>query len=669
MCEPTPLSIHDLLSGEPDVIYRIPIYQRNYAWEEAEITQLIQDILDAMADTETSHTYYLGTLVVFERGETGCTIYDVIDGQQRLTTLSLLAAFIQNTWPTGGHIDPRLDFETRESSGRALRDIFQGRPTEDPAERLAEAQLATDSAMEEQASSALRHGYRLISRILPQKLSKEHDTPHERFAEYLFNRVQIMRITVPPNTDLNQYFETMNTRGEQLEPHEVLKARLLDKLDAGDRHCLHRVWEACANMQRYLQLGFTAERDALFDEDAGVLKVNDFAGLCRVLEGAEQEAIPSEDTKSTGEETLREIISAPYVHAQTDTEEDASERFGSVINFPNFLLHVLRVLKRTDIRLDDKVLIRAFEEHLLKTDDPAAEVRAFTFTLLRCKYLLDRYVIKRSLAQGKGGWSLQRLKQDKGSSYVNTFEEADDGRGINRRISMLLAAFHVSSPAQAYKYWLNAALCHLHDAPRVDASAYLGHLESVARAFVFDRFLRPKGRKSYFEIIDGNGGACLTRKEDLPDEQLDFQLSFGQIENNLIFNYLDYLLWLKHPSAAVRDFEFTFRSSVEHYYPRTPISGKPLPKMTADSFGNLCLISASKNSRLSNFLPPQKNAHYADNTIDSVKQHLMMNTAPWDEAAIQAHAAEMKQVLLDSLDAGGGQGGGANGPRPEGTGE
>src|SRR5690606_2612148 len=54
-----------------------------------------------------------------------------------------------------------------------------------------------------------------------------------RFAEHLFDHVQIMRVAVPPRTDLNRYFEVMNNRGEQLEKHEVLKARMLSALHAG----------------------------------------------------------------------------------------------------------------------------------------------------------------------------------------------------------------------------------------------------------------------------------------------------------------------------------------------------------------------------------------------------------------------------------------------------
>ena len=93
-----------------------------------------------------------------------------------------------------------------------------------------------------------------------------------------------------------------------------------------------------------------------------------------------------------------------------------------------------------------------------------------------------------------------------------------------------------------------------------------------------------------------------------------------------VFNYLDYLLWQNYRTTSreyfkiineqaftdnrVKDFEYTFRSSVEHYYPQHPIDenfvlkGKDAEWL--DNFGNLCLISGSKNSRLSNFMPAAK---------------------------------------------------------------
>lgn len=656
------LSIKELL-GE-NVHYVIPMYQRNYAWDEAEITQLIQDVIDYLPqEHEAPQNYYIGTLVAFARQHSGNTVYETIDGQQRLTTLSLLVSHLKNSGAPG--LDwfdaPRIRFESRERSQKTFAAISGGAFEPVPKGALAP----------QDTNAAITNGYRLIQKILPGKL-KENGVDRRRFTDYLLENVVLMRVCVPPQTDLNHYFEIMNSRGEQLEKHEVLKARMMEALhgdDAAgtgqDRHCLHTVWEACANMERYVQMGFTtAQRDAVFGSgDWGRFVPADFSQLCDAL----VLPVAGNDAKRvalTLDEILEPARPAANAAGKADAKgEEAPERFHAVINFPNFLLHVLRVMTGENIPLDDKALIAEFDKHVFKAADPAAKIKAFVFALLRCKYLFDHYVIKREFAKGKDGWSLKRFKwnapgerQGAGRpSYVNTFGADDEDEAVarngNRRILMLLSAFHVSTPTRVYKHWLNAALKHLYDAREVQEKAYLDHLESVARAFVFDRYLAVGERAEYFDIIYGAQGHCRRSLADGADGGMAASLAYGHIENNLVFNFLDYLLWLKHRrNEVVGSFEFTFRSSVEHYYPQNPLEGQlRLEPAVLDSFGNLCLISHSKNSRLSNFMPTAKQEYYGNNHIDSIKQYLMMQHKVWDAAAIRAHGQEMFGVLLASL--------------------
>lgn len=641
------LSIKELLNGGVD--YVIPMYQRNYAWDEGEITQLIQDVIDYLPG---GRNYYIGTLVVFERTESKRTVYETIDGQQRLTTLSLLASYLKNeqACDVSWYQELAIDFDSREHSRQTFSAIFKGQFTDDPSEVLGQQEINT----------AILNGYRLIKKILPQKLAENKITPQE-FSGFLFANVQIMRVKVPRDTDLNHYFEIMNNRGEQLEKHEVLKSRMMELLkdDKEGQNCLHVVWEACANMGKYVQMGFSPrQRDAIFGvRDWGRFNVGGFDALREALK---QSAEAASDWGS--EQTLNEIIGKAGENVKPGNQEDESpERFNTVINFPNFLLHVLRVAIEQDISLDDKRLITTFETYILKGDAPIEKVKKFTFDLLRCKYLFDQYVIKREFIKGTDRWSLKRFKWNEGGAtnragrgnYVNTFGEEDANDGENRLILMLLSAFHVSTPTLVYKHWLNAALHYLFTANEIRAGAYLDYLESVAKAFVFDRFLAPDGGKDYFVIIYQNKGACQTTRGDVSAKVINNRLSFGNIENNLVFNYLDYLLWLEHQAtdSIVKAYEFTFRSSVEHYYPQHPLPGHDsLPADALNSFGNLCLISHSKNSRLSNFMPEAKREYYRNNTIDSVKQHLMMKFARWDEQSIAAHYDAMRTVLMESLE-------------------
>ncbi|HHF8172225.1 TPA: DUF262 domain-containing protein [Klebsiella pneumoniae] len=640
--------------------YLIPMYQRNYAWGEGEITQLVQDILDYQQKSLHSplpQTYYIGTLVVFTRSDGQS---EIIDGQQRFTTLSLLANWLKkhagHTLDMNWYRGLNLGFESRPKSGETFERLWQG--------------VEPHKLRSKEFNEGLINGYELIGKVLRDLKLVGESLNH--FCTYLFDHVQIARIEVPADTDLNHFFEVMNNRGEQLEKHEVVKARLMAVLnqitDPQERqsslNTLSRVWDACANMERYIQYGFTPdERHSLFGKkNWGLFVPSDFNSLTDML-------IPT----ASGSETTRSLAdiiksSSTVSGDRGDEDEGSSERFNSVINFSNFLLHVLRVCintgkNRVDIPLDDKQLIEQFELRLLKQNDPVKTVQDFVFALLKCKYLFDQFVIKREYAKGSDGWSLKRLRwySERSTSYTNTFNE-DEGNntGINRQILMLLSAFHVSTPTLVYKHWLNGALYYLFNAHsvenQIDARRYLGYLEYLASAFVFQNFLAEQEPKSYFEIIYGKEAPL---QPLVLSDKTQKKMRFGMIANNLVFNYLDYLLWCRDRNKAevVKRFEFTFRSSVEHFYPQHPMdSYKTLPDVSLHSFGNLCLISHSKNSRLSNFQPKQKQEHFEtsleQNEIDSLKLlamvELMKKNNQWGEEEIATHEAEMLAVLTSA---------------------
>jgi len=658
------LTVRKLIDGNQR--YSIPMYQRNYAWEEGEIAQLIQDILDSAQDTRTRGTpYYIGILVVFERGKQRDTVFETIDGQQRLTTLSLLVAYLRRQFPALGQwpLESCIAFEHRENSRITFDAIFSDDFTDDPLELF--------HGKDVNINTAILSGYRIIAKVFPRQL-KESGLDIKDFIAHLLDHVTIMRVQVPEDTDLNHYFEVMNNRGEQLDKHEVLKARLLKALTPSpdspeavrDRLCLHRIWEACANTEKYIQLGFSpAERDALFGKDNwSAFFATTFAGLRDVIA-----PLPVGENTATSpggtSRPLSQLLTCPPDGGNANKlGEDSSERFNSVANFPNFLLHVLRVWTGKDIPLDDKRLIRTFEENLLVPNADAQQVRSFIFALMKCKYLFDTYIIKREYLKGADGWSLKTYIRSSGAEnrgyYRNSFGTDDDGDTEQRPLLMLQAALHVSTPTQVYKHWLNGALYWLYkqDEPIRQAN-FLAYLESMAKAFVFDRHLTcSPSPADYYEIIYNRQGRVQSTADSFSDGLPAEKLSYHGIENNLVFNFLDYALWKRHRGTGmdrngrIGQFDFTFRSSIEHYYPQHPEEGfTPLPEEPLNNFGNLCLISHSKNSRLSNRMPTAKKEYYEANPLDSIKQYLMMQKSPWDQIAIHDHGEEMKEVLLDSI--------------------
>jgi len=651
------------LFGSDD--YVIPIYQRNYEWGEPQITQLIQDIVDYIIKSKVSENkpkYYIGSLVAYERKLEGGVIYETIDGQQRLTTLTILLNVIKNEYHKENinndwfkkfiewYKKLNLSFDSRKVASNTLSYLFNG-----------------ESLDNKECNVAIQQGYNDAKKSLA-KILIDNKLSIEYFCNYFFEKVTILRVLVPEDTDLNHYFEIMNSRGEQLEKHEILKAKMLEILEDDNlKYAFNLIWEATSNMEKYVQYGFSvAQRDELFGK-------NDWNNLVGKDDVYQKLQIPTANQTTEETLTISQLLvkTAKPISDNSSTTDESPDRFNTIINFANFLLHILRIQTKSDVPLDDKRLLELFEP-FLKNEDKKEFVKQFGYNLLKSKFYFDKYVIKREFAKGTDHWSLKRLKWYDGNkvSYVNTFDadNAETNDGTNREILMLLSMFHVSNPTLVYKHWLNASLKFVVEYSGTNlANDYKTYLENLAKAFLNDRYLA-NNQKDFFEIIYTNKGEQKNSATDIDKNKLNQ----GTAVENFIFNYLDYLLWqdyradknyfkIKNEQQTfadnrVKDFEYTFRSSVEHYYPQHPIDENLILQGQEaewlDNFGNLCLISGSKNSRLSNFMPTAKKDYYTgSSTIDSIKQRLMMEYQDWDTNGsnnhneIKEHSEKMTELL------------------------
>lgn len=672
LLKPATLNIREFLSEGK---YVIPIYQRNYDWGEREALQLLEDISDyAQKNKEQDkeqnkeQPYYIGSAVVFLRTAHGETYFETIDGQQRLTTLTILACLLKHQKEAGWFEKPNLSYDHRKEADEALMMLVNGQLSQHP------------------SAQNIVSVYRLLEKHLqPMLTAKGLDL--ETFADYLFEKVIILRIPVPQDTQLNHYFEIMNTRGEQLEKHEVLKAVLMGKLAPDEYQLFHLIWEACSDMGAYVQMNFSVDtRSVLFDDTWSKLGSKSFEELLTALPRKESDNTTNiEDGAPHTLESLFTDANNLFKDAKRPKSYDLprdgnadkgnAERFGSIINFPNFLLQVLKVCyhgspfyqKEVDaqIRLDDKALIPTFQAVLssLGTEEEKTRfVKEFIMQLLLLRTLYDRYVIKREYVNGTESWSLKKLKYDtnhKTGSYVNTFsssnkaEDAEPESDIGKEIRLLEAMFHVSAPTQIYKHWLNAVLYHVHTTDPIEADSLRNRLYDLTRCYMLDVYLAKDGKKYSFEEI-------VYRKEGMPQNHID-DIDWGAINQgcnvqNFIFNFYDFILWKKKLGQHEK-FDFTYRTSVEHFYPQKPMPGyEPLPPEYLNSFGNLCLISSSMNSKFSNNMPKAKYDNFGSSqemrSALSLKLQEMMvsvNDGEWEKDQIKAHYEKARERITNAL--------------------
>lgn len=640
------LTIKGLLRSDE---YRIPIYQRNYAWGVGETTQLIQDIADYAKDSPTNN-YYIGNLIVFPRYKNNNIYFETIDGQQRTTTLTILLCALKHNYTNydlSWYEKVNLSFDHREKSNLTLSALYYNPET------------INNSIVNSNIMDVYNKAWSIVDKVCQDK-----GIHVSEFIDYLLNKVIILRISVPKDTNLNHYFEIMNSRGEQLEQQEIVKAQLMSpiKNDQSAMATFNLIWEACSNMDRYVQLNFPKSVRGQIFEKNGTEKVkisfNDLTALyCK------ESVIGNENNSYSLERLFEDAANGiPYRKPWEDNiNNEQSETFHSLITFSNFLLHTLKIIRpeNKEVVLDDKRLTNIFKSVIDGEKDAVVFSKEFIMQLLDLRFLFDKYVIKRK--QDK--WSLKKLlpqKADKDKYYYkDTFsksESEDDESGQNRNIIMLLSMFHVSAPTQIYKYWMNASLHYVYNHRNTSASEYAEYLWNLAKAYMLDRYLANSDKKIPFEtiIFENNGRSVNCNKDILwSNINIDEYPQKGEHVENFVFNFYDYLL-LKETKDT--DFEFSYRTSVEHFYPQHPTDKEPMDFNHLHSFGNLCLISRGMNSKFTNNLPKAKYDNFGDAKAMktySLKLKSMMNTIKngetWSETKILQKEQEAKGLINKAL--------------------
>ena len=192
--------------------YIIPLYQRNFSWRREQIEQLLQDVFSAFKQNPNGK-YYIGSLVVLKRSNGD---FEVIDGQQRMTVLSLITKIL------GINKEPRLFYDSRPE----VEEFFKAFYLEDGNRNIDYSQTAHLKNAIEFIKEIELDAENQIGRI---NEAKEIVKEGVSFYQYFENNVILVRVEIPQDTDVASYFEIMNNRGAQLQKHEILKAFLVSQ--------------------------------------------------------------------------------------------------------------------------------------------------------------------------------------------------------------------------------------------------------------------------------------------------------------------------------------------------------------------------------------------------------------------------------------------------------
>lgn len=631
------LTVKELLTTNT---YTIPLYQRNFSWTYDEIAQLVNDVSDAYL--EQSENYYIGTLVVNQNGE----MFEIIDGQQRTTALTLIALALKNsgiklpfTWNR-----LTLQFPARKKSHINLEILFENH----------------ESDISEEMENEITLGYRRVKEVLKRELVEKGLEKDEEFIKYFFQKVILFRSVLPSELDLNLYFERFNSRGEQLEAHEIIKAQMMAKF--GDDQVMAgkfaKIWDACADFNRPVIQAFQKkskrsdndlERENIFPVDW--LKDYQFQSrYCLHLD----DNLSQVSARSDNKQTLLSVLEKGRITNSNSTtfSDDELPNYTTIINFETFLYYVYYLtfgdVRAEDIQLDDKKLLQTFET-ITSMQGTVEDVIRFAKNLLTLKFIFDNLIIRMAQETMSNGrrqeneWFLQKVyrndvNQKKGGHrYVQYRFDRNSFENCNDEILMLQSMFAVTFTANRDSRWLYETLQFL-----------FRHVEGLHQAdfgYQFKEFLESLAVRYAQARLFNEDGAIKSYQEGIPV---------------YAFNFIDYLLWknrselkVKFENVAFDSFRFAYRTSIEHWYPQNPIGQDGIERLeetSLHSVGNLCIISDSQNSKFTNLIPAAKYSSWKEIfPRQSLKLQMMAemtyHSEGWDKTSIE----EMERLLLDIL--------------------
>ncbi len=226
--------------------YVIPDYQRPYVWKFDDAFQLIEDLKSAWWRGDKD--FFLGSIVLM--GEYGASTMDVIDGQQRLTTLSLLFAVLRDFTADEDRQNELTDLlKTTANSIRSVRSeprvqlrnldrvFFETYIIEDDLVGLREL-VSADLASQGQRN--IRDNVQAIIEALDEVLSSEDPWS---FVRYVVTSVSLVVVETDGFESAHRIFGVLNTRGVPLTASDIFKSRVLGAVSEAHRDTYSEIWD------------------------------------------------------------------------------------------------------------------------------------------------------------------------------------------------------------------------------------------------------------------------------------------------------------------------------------------------------------------------------------------------------------------------------------------
>ncbi|WP_292459854.1 DUF262 domain-containing HNH endonuclease family protein [Methanothermococcus sp.] len=269
--ETNEVNINRLFSN--DFWFVIPEYQRPYLWKEDNVNDLLDDLWFAYKEYGEYHgydedKYFLGSLVLYKRSEENngirYIVYDIVDGQQRLTTLMLLMAVLRDI--TNNEMAKRqlneLIYQEENEFGNIPERIKIKYIIRDDVEEFIKSCVVLDNetinvnnrmnGSTEENNISISNMKNAISTMHDFFKDDEKQQKIDRFIRFLLNNIVFVYISTENLTDAFRLFSVLNNRGIPLTNADILKAENIGKIDnENEREEYAKIWE---DLENYFEL-------------------------------------------------------------------------------------------------------------------------------------------------------------------------------------------------------------------------------------------------------------------------------------------------------------------------------------------------------------------------------------------------------------------------------
>ncbi|MEI0702596.1 DUF262 domain-containing HNH endonuclease family protein [Brachyspira intermedia] len=658
--------------------FSIPNYQRNYVWKEEQIRKLLEDIENAIINNNNNE-YYIGSLIVFYRKDDNR--YDLVDGQQRFTTICLLLIQIKKIIMDNEFVLKFLDKNKKE------RLIFRARKF-------------ANLFYEENQNSDFDIANKEISNFLNRINSDKSIITLNSFIEYIAKNLTFVINKMPNKNQMyvNKLFETFNNRGRQLKQHEILKSYLLSKVN--NRNIYSIIWESCSIMDNYIEKNLkdilkidnetlrklvnANDRGKADEKDVGVsenieeylksiIKETENQDNLKSQIGHDFYAILNLKRNSDFEDLDNQFENDLYNDSESNYE---APKIRSIISFPMLLLHTLRIFlienkieKTVDVK--EKELINIFK-YIFDDDNISKKTYYFFKLLWKIRVLFDKYVIK-FVSDDEDGevLSICNIIYRKNSRSIERRIDKD-----NKALSMLQSILYYTQESIT-QYWLTPFLYQcikMNDANEL--YEYLKRMDNILNFYEIEESKTLSEKTIKISAIDDiysyyhNNPVNIIEKLEAELQNLNY---YGC--NRYWFYKLEFILWYnyynninsnifnqnydninKKIKEILNKFRITSKNSIEHVYPRDDSQlidedkwSDKTKEECLNSFGNLVLISGSLNSELNN--KSYKFSILRDKLkkgeVQSLKSLLILKNNKWDENACKEHLKEVIDLYVN----------------------